>query len=385
MVRFSKNIIDSASYPFKKINDLKAEYIKKGIKVIDLGVGDTSLSAPAQAVEVLKKAADNPENHHYNYYNGYPFYREAASFWMKKQYGVDLNPENEISAVIGTKEGLFRITSAFIDTGDIALISSPAYPVIQSGVESSGGKAFFIPQRVENRFLPDFSEIPENIKNKAKFIYINYPNNPTSATMEIEFAKELLKQAEKYDWAIISDMAYSEIYENRRNLSLLEIEGAKERVIEFHSLSKSFSMTGFRIGFAAGNREIISALVKIKAIRGSSPFQPVQAAGAYVLSNCDDYLVNMRMFYKNNRALIKSIFFKNGIEYFNSESTFYVWAKVPDGFTSMEFAAMMVEKYGTVVTPGSLLGSSGEGWFRACFACKPEDIAEFGNRLEGKK
>jgi len=378
-------IIKSACYPFKKVNDIKAEYIEKGIKVIDLGVGDTSLSAPEKAVEALKKAVDDSKNHHYNFYNGYPFFREAASIWMKRRHGVGLDPEKEITALIGTKEGLFRISSAFIDPDDIAIVPTPAYPAIQSGIETCGGKVFFLPLRRDNNFIPDLSEIPENIKNKAKYIYINYPNNPTTATMDIEFAKGLLKQAEKYDWAVISDMAYSEVYENTRNLSLLELDGAKERVVEFHSLSKTFSMTGFRIGFAAGNKDIISALVKIKSIRGSSPFQPVQAAGVAAMLNCDDYLVNMRRFYKNNRNLLKSIFIKNGIEYFNSESTFYLWAKVPDRLLSMEFAAMMIEKYGTVITPGSLLGTYGEGWFRACFACETEDLIEFGNRFEGVK
>lgn len=381
MVRFSKSITESAPYPFKKVNDIKAEYIKKGIKVIDLGVGDTSLSAPAGAVEALKKAADDPVNHHYNFYNGYPFFREAAAVWMERRHGVKLDPEKEITALIGTKEGLFRVSSAFIDTGDIAIVPGPAYPAVQSGIETAGGSAYFIPQRIENGFLPDLSEIPENIKNKAKYIYINYPNNPTTGTMNAEFAKELLSQAQKYDWAVISDMAYSEVYEDSRNISLLELPGAIERVIEFHSLSKTFSMTGFRIGFAAGAAGIISALVKIKAIRGSSVFQPVQAAGAYAMLNCDDYLVNMRYYYKNNRTLLKSIFSKNGIEYFDSGSTFYVWAKVPDGLTSMEFAALMIEKHGTVITPGSLLGNEGEGWFRACFACKTEDLIEFGGRL----
>ncbi len=378
-------IINSSCYPFKKVNDIKAEYIEKGIKVIDLGVGDTSLSAPEKAVEALKKAVDDSKNHHYNFYNGYPFFREAASIWMKRRHGVGLDPEKEITALIGTKEGLFRISSAFIDPDDIAIVPTPAYPAIQSGIETCGGKVFFLPLRRDNNFIPDLSEIPENIKNKAKYIYINYPNNPTTATMDIEFAKGLLKQAEKYDWAVISDMAYSEVYENTRNLSLLELDGAKERVVEFHSLSKTFSMTGFRIGFAAGNKDIISALVKIKSIRGSSPFQPVQAAGVAAMLNCDDYLVNMRRFYKNNRNLLKSIFIKNGIEYFNSESTFYLWAKVPDRLLSMEFAAMMIEKYGTVITPGSLLGTYGEGWFRACFACETEDLIEFGNRFEGVK
>lgn len=383
MVKFSKSIVESAPYPFKKVNDIKAEYIKKGIKVIDLGVGDTSLSAPSIAVEALKKAVEDPINHHYNYYNGHPFFRQAASVWMKRRHNVVIDPEKEITAVIGTKEGLFRISSAFIDKGDIAIVPAPAYPAIQSGIENAGGVAFFIPQRYENGFLPDLSEIPENIKNKAKYIYINYPNNPTTATMNEAFAKELISQAHKYDWAVISDMAYSEVYENTRNLSLLELEGAKERVVEFHSLSKTFSMTGFRIGFAAGNKDIISALVKIKSIRGSSPFLPVQAAGAAAMLNCDDYLTQMRHFYRNNRDLLKSIFNKNGLEYFNSESTFYLWAKVPGGMSSLEFSAMMIEKYGTVITPGSLLGNEGEDWFRACFACKTEDLIEFGNRLEG--
>lgn len=381
MVRFSENIINCPPYPFKKVTDLKNELIKNGISVIDLGMGDTTLPAPDAAVEAVKEAVENPENHHYNYYNGYPFFRESVSRWMKKRHRVELNPETEISAVIGTKEALFRIPSAFIDSGDIAIIPSPAYPALESGTKAAGGKIFFVPLREQNKFLPDFSEIPEKIKQKAKFIYINYPNNPTSAVMDRSFAAKLMNEAEKYNWAIVSDMAYSEVYETIPNFSLLELEGAKERVIEFHSFSKTFSMTGFRIGFACGNREIISALIKIKSLRGSSPFQPVQAAAAAVLDNGENYLENMRNFYKENRALLKKILTEKGLEFFDSSSTFYVWGKVPAGFNSMEFSTHLVEKYGTVVTPGSLLGTAGEGWFRACFACRKNDLLEFERRF----
>lgn len=381
MVRFSESITKAGTYPFKKVTDLKNGLIKKGVKVIDLGMGDTTLPAPEIAIEAVQKAVADPANHHYNFYNGYPFFREAASSWMERKHGVKLDPEKEITAVIGTKEALFRMPSAFIDPGDIAIIPDPSYPALESGTLSAGGGVHFVPLRHQNGFMIDFCEIPENIKQKAKFIYINYPNNPTSAVMTDAFAKELLEQAHKYDWAILSDMAYSEVYENRRNVSLLEFEGAKERAIEFHSLSKTFSMTGFRIGFACGNSEMVSSLVKIKSIRGSSPFQPVQAAGAAVMENGDEYLLTMREFYKKNRMLLKSIFAKKGLEIFNSESTFYVWAKVPGSMTSLEYSTLLVEKYGTVVTPGSILGAGGEGWFRACFACRTEDILEFERRF----
>jgi LL-diaminopimelate aminotransferase len=381
LVRLAENIIKAKTYPFKVVTDLKNELLNQGVKVIDLGMGDTTLPAPEIAVEAVKKAVENPANHHYNFYNGYPFFRESAARWMKKQHSVILDPAKEITAVIGTKEALFRMPSAFLDPGDIAIIPDPAYPALESGTVSAGGTVHFVPLRVENRFLVNFDEIPENIKQKAKFIYVNYPNNPTTAVMTAPFAEELLEQAQKYDWAIISDMAYSEVYEDERSLSLLEFDGSKERVIEFHSLSKTFSMTGFRIGFACGNSEIVSALVKIKSIRGSSPFQPVQAAGSAVMDRGEDYLDSMRDFYKKNRLLLKSILSKKGVEFFDSPSTFYVWGKVPKGFSSLEYSAHLVKNYGTVVTPGSILGQSGEGWFRACFACSTEDLLEFERRF----
>lgn len=383
MVRLSKNIVNAGSYPFKKITDMKRDLVEKGVNVIDLGVGDTTLEAPKVAVEALKRAVDDPKFHHYNFYNGYPFYREAVSGWMKRQHGVELDPQTEITALIGSKEALFRVSAVFIDPGDYAIVPSPAYPAIAPGVRECGGNVFDLPLRLENDFLPDFSEVPEEIKKKTKFVYMNFPNNPTSATMSPDYAKDLIKIAQKYDWAVVSDMAYSEVYGKNRNISLLEIDGAMERVIEFHSLSKTFSMTGFRIGYAAGSGEIIRSLVKIKSIRGSSPFGPVQAAGAAILDNADNYLEKMRAFYAVNRSKLKNILDKKGIEYFNSESTFYVWAKVPEGFTSMGFSEHMIEKYGTVVTPGSILGASGEGWFRACFACKTKDLLEFENRFQG--
>ena len=383
MVRLSQNITNAAHYPFRKIADMKKTLLEKGEKVIDLGVGDTVLDAPEVAVEALKKAVEDPSFHHYNFYNGYPFYRESVARWMKRQHGVDLDPETEITALIGSKEALFRVSAVFIDPGDYAIVPSPSYPAIAPGVRDCGGNVFDLPLRIENSFLPDFSEVPENIKQKTKFVYVNYPNNPTSAVLNGDFARDLFELAQKYDWAIVSDMAYSEVYEKTRNISLLEIDGAMERVIEFHSLSKTFSMTGFRLGFAAGNADIIRSLVKIKSIRGSSPFGPVQAAGAAILDNADVYLEKMRAFYTLNRSKLKSIFDKKGIEYFNSESTFYVWAKVPPGFTSMEFSLHMMEKYSTVVTPGSILGAAGEGWFRACFACDMKDLSEFENRFQG--
>jgi len=385
MVRLSKSITDAKPYPFKKIAEMKKDLLEKGGRVIDLGVGDTVLEAPKIAVEALKKAVEDPKFHHYNLYNGYPFYRRSVSEWMKRQHGVKLDPETEITALIGSKEALFRVSAVFIDPGDYAIVPSPAYPAIAPGVRECGGEVFDLPLRQQNNFLPDFDEVPEKIKEKTKFVYINYPNNPTSAVLTKEFCEDLFKLAQKYDWAIVSDMAYSEVYEKERNLSLLEFEGGMDRVIEFHSLSKTFSMTGFRIGFAAGNSEIIRSLVKIKSIRGSSPFGPVQAAGAAILDNADSYLEKMRAFYAVNRSKLKSIFDKKGIEYFNSKSTFYLWAKVPNGFSSMEFCLFMMEKCGTVVTPGSILGSAGEGWFRACFACKVEDLMEFENRFQGLK
>ncbi|HNZ53612.1 MAG TPA: aminotransferase class I/II-fold pyridoxal phosphate-dependent enzyme, partial [bacterium] len=199
MVRFSQSIINAGTYPFKKVTDLKNGLIKKGVKVIDLGMGDTTLPAPEIAIEAVQKSVADPANHHYNFYNGYPFFREAASSWMERKHGVKLDPEKEITAVIGTKEALFRMPSAFIDPGDIAIIPDPSYPALESGTLSAGGGVHFVPLRHQNGFMIDFCEIPENIKQKAKFIYINYPNNPTSAVMTDAFAKELLEQAHKYD------------------------------------------------------------------------------------------------------------------------------------------------------------------------------------------
>lgn len=382
MVRFSKSMTSAQHYPFKKLADMKKQLLKKGGKVIDLGVGDTILHAPAIAVDALKKSVENPDFHHYNLYNGYPFYRRSVAQWMKRQHGVELDPETDVTALIGSKEALFRVAAVFIDPGNVAIVPSPAYPAIAPGVRNCGGEVFDLPLRAQNCFLPDFSEVPDKIKERTKFVYINYPNNPTSAVLTEDFCKDLFKLAQMYDWAIVSDMAYSEVYEKNRNLSLLEFDGGMERVIEFHSLSKTFSMTGFRIGFAAGNSEIISSLVKIKSIRGSSPFGPVQAAGAAILDDAQSYLSMMRSFYLANRLKLKSVFDKKGIEYFNSQSTFYLWAKVPDGFSSMEFCLKMMEEYGTVVTPGSILGEAGEGWFRACFACNMEDLLEFENRFQ---
>ncbi len=381
MVRLSSSVLNSPDYPFKRINDIRNRMIKEGKSIIDLGVGDTFLSAPQIAVDAMKKAVNDAANHHYNSYSGLPFFRNSVSQWMDRRFGVKLDPESEITAVIGTKEALFRIPSAFIDSGDIALIPDPVYPALISGLEFSGGVPYILPLKFENGFMPYLDEIRQDVRHRAKFIYINYPNNPATAEMTPQFAKKLLSFAEKYDWAIVSDMAYSEIYEKTPNLSLLQFDGAMDRVIEFHSLSKTFSMTGFRIGFAAGNRDIISALIKIKSIRGSSPFQPVQAAAAAALEHGEEYLVKMREVYSSKRNMMKSLFLKKGLEFFDSSSTFYIWAKVPGDMSSLDFSGLMLEKYGTVVTPGSILGKWGEGWFRVCFARSDRELEDFGERF----
>lgn len=361
--KLSKRIREIPPYLFASLEKKVEEKRKMGMEIINMGIGDPDTPTPEEIVSAMQRAVANPSNHSYPSYEGSFEFRKEVSNWMKKRFGVNINPESEVIALIGSKEGIFHFPFAFIDSGDVALVPDPGYPVYSVSVKFCGGNVFFMRLKEKNGFLPDFSEIPEDILKGAKLLYLNYPNNPTSASADLPFFKEAVRFAKKYGIIILHDAAYSEIYEGSPTPSILQVDGAKEVAVEMHSFSKTFNMTGWRIGFAVGGEPLIGALRKVKTNVDSGVFTAVQEAGIEALKLFDRIVPNIRKLYSERRKIMTSALRNAGLSCFPSTTTFYLWVKVPEGFTSMEFAEKLLEK-GLVCTPGIGFGEGGEGYVR---------------------
>ena len=373
-------------YLFAEIDRKKQEKIDQGVDVIDLGVGDPDMPTPEPIVEAAKKALEKPENHRYPSYVGMMAFREAVARWYKRRFGVDLDPSGEVITLIGSKEGIAHFPLAFIDKGDVVLCPDPAYPVYSIGTMFAGGEVYKIPLLEKNNFLPDIDSIPEEVVKRAKIIWINYPNNPTSAKATKDFYKKLVDWAKKNNIIVASDFAYSEIYTgDEKPVSILEVEGAKDVAIEFHSLSKTYNMTGWRIGMAVGNRELISALGKVKTNIDSGQFQAVQEAGITALELGDEIVGGIRKIYKERKKAMVEALESAGLEIYKSDFTFYLWIKVPEGFTSAQFVAKLLDEAGIVCTPGNGFGEYGEGYFRISLTVHTDRLLEAAERISRLK
>ncbi len=381
MVDVSRRIKQLPPYLFAEIDRLKEEVIKKGVDVIDLGVGDPDIPTPNEIVEVAKKALEKPENHRYPSYIGMYEFRRAVSDWYKRRFGVELDPNTEVVSLIGSKEGIAHLPLAYIDGGDYALVPDPGYPVYPVAVMFAGGKVYRMPLKEENGFLPELDAIDRDVLKRTKLMFIGYPNNPTSAVATEEFYKKVVELAKEFDFVVASDNAYSEIaYDGYKPISFLEVEGAKDVGIEFHSLSKTFNMTGWRIGFAVGNRDVIAALGKVKTNIDSGIFQAVQEAGIYALDNAEELNGRIIKVFQQRRDKMAEALEKAGFEFEKPLATFYFWVKVPKGFTSSEFTKKLLQEKGIVVTPGNGFGDAGEGYFR--ISITNERIEEAVRRIE---
>ncbi len=373
-------------YLFAEIDRKKQEKIDQGVDVIDLGVGDPDMPTPEPIVEAAKKALEKPENHRYPSYVGMIAFREAVARWYKRRFGVELDPSEEVITLIGSKEGIAHFPLAFVDKGDVVLCPDPAYPVYSIGTMFAGGEVYKVPLLEKNNFLPDIDSIPEEVVKRTKIIWINYPNNPTSAKATKEFYKRLVDWAKRNNIIIASDFAYSEIYTGEEKpVSILEVEGAKDVVIEFHSLSKTYNMTGWRIGMAVGNRELISALGKVKTNIDSGQFQVVQEAGIAALELGDDIVDGIRKTYKERKKAMVEALESVGLKIYKSEFTFYLWIKVPEGFTSAQFVAKLLDEAGIVCTPGNGFGEYGEGYFRISLTVPTDRLLEAAERISRLK
>ncbi|MFN3479712.1 MAG: LL-diaminopimelate aminotransferase [Thermodesulfovibrionales bacterium] len=370
-------------YLFAAIDRMKAEAKTRGVDLIDLSIGDPDIPTPQNIVEAMKRAVEDPSNHRYPSYEGMPSYRKAVADWYKRRFNVDLDPSTEVLSLIGSKEGIGHIPLAFVNPGDIVLVPSPGYPVYPVGTLFAGGVSYIMPLYESNGFLPDFSSIPEDILKKAKLMFINYPNNPTSAVAGKEFFEKVVEIAKTYNIIVCHDAAYSEIYyDGIRPMSFLEIDGAKEVGIEFHSLSKTYNMTGWRIGFAVGNRDVIAGLGKIKTNLDSGVFQAIQEAAITALNTGDDVLRPIRDIYQERRDALYEGLKRMGLQVIKPLATFYLWARVPEGFDSSRFVAHLLERAGVMITPGVGFGSPGEGYVRFALTVNVDRIKEAIERIE---
>jgi LL-diaminopimelate aminotransferase len=382
-IKYSTRIKTLPPYLFAAIDEMKQKAIARGVDIINLGIGDPDLPTPKPIVEALARAAADPKNHQYPSYEGLFSFRKAVADWYRRRFNVALDPASEVLTLIGSKEGIGHIPLAFVDRCDVVLVPSPGYPVYPVATNFAGGKAHLMPLTKKTGFLPDLKAIPAGVAKKAKLMFLNSPNNPTSAVMSRDYFREAVAFAQKHKIIICHDAAYSEVYyDGRRPASFLEVEGAKDVGIEFHSLSKTYNMTGWRIGFAVGNKQVLNGLLKIKSNLDSGCFQAIQEAGIAAL-NLDDSVTDvLRKDYQERRDVLVPGLKQLGLEVDAPPAAFYVWVKVPKGYKSASFTAHLLEKAGIVTTPGNGFGEAGEGYVRMTLCTPKERLLEAVARME---
>ena len=373
-------------YLFSEIAAKKRKAIAEGRDLIDLGIGDPDQPTPQPIIDALTRAAKDPETHRYDETNaGWGPFLDAVSTWSKRRFDVDIDAATEAMLLIGSKEGLAHLAWAFIDPGDISLVPDPAYTVYKVNTLMAGGEVYSMPLLEENGFLPDLKAIPVDVAKKAKLLWLNYPNNPTGASATIEFYTEAVAFAKEHDLLIVNDAAYSEVYydESKRPPSILQVPGAKDVAIELHSLSKMFNMTGWRVGFAIGSSEAIAILNKLKSNLDSKQFPAVSMAAAHALLNeVNKPTIDL---YRKRRDILCDGLKANGWQVRVPDATFYVWMKVPKGYTSMTFAAKLLEENGVLVIPGIGYGEYGDHYVRMSLTVmgdkNGEKVQEAVNRI----
>jgi len=375
-MQLSERIRKLPKYLFAEIDEMKK--IRKD--VIDLGVGDPDIPTPRHIVEAMKKAVEDPKNHRYPSYEGSIEFRTAVSEFYERR-GVKLDPESEVIALIGSKEGIAHLPLAYVNLGDYIIVPDPGYPVYNAGTILADGIPYKIPLRKENGFLPNLDEIPSEIAKKSKIMFLNYPNNPTSAVAEREFIKSAIDFCIDNNIILAHDFAYGEItFDGYRAKSFLEFENAFEVCIEFNSLSKTFNMTGWRIGFAVGSSEIIKGLLKVKTNVDSGVFQAIQEAGITALRSDESVIREICKIYEERRDVLVEGLRDVGLSVEKPKATFYVWCEVPEGYTSVEFTKKLLE-VGVLVTPGVGFGDFGEGFVRFSLTKDVETVREAVERI----
>ena len=372
-----------APYLFAQIDAKRDALVAQGVDVISLGIGDPDMPTPSHIVDALIKAAQNPANHQYPDYAGSLAYREACADWMRDRFGVTLDPKTEVLALIGSKEGIAHLHTAFVNPGDYVLAPSIGYPVYSGGATLQSANTYFMPMTAENGFLADFEQVPEDILKRAKIMFLGYPNNPTGAIATEEYFDKAIDFCIRHDLLLAHDNAYCEIgFDGYRAPSILERPRAMECCIEFFSLSKAYNMTGWRIGFAAGNPYAIEALGTVKNNLDSGQFGAIQDAAIVALRSSQDCIDEMNAIYMRRRDAIVEALQAIGLECNTPQATIYVWAKVPNGYTSAEFAEKLLEQAHVIVTPGSGYGPDGEGYIRISLTAPDDRLLEAVDRIK---
>ncbi len=383
-MQLAKRLDKIPPYLFTEIDRKRNELIEKGVDIINLGVGDPDGPTPNHIIQAMDEAIADPVNHHYPPYKGTKEYRQAAVAWMKRRFRVDnLDPETEIISSIGSKESIHNTFLAFVDPGDYTIIPDPGYPVYRTATIFAGGQPYPMALKAENGFLPNLKAIPQDVAEKAKLLWINYPNNPTGATATLEFFAELVDFCRRYQILLCHDHAYSEMaYDGYKPPSVLEVPGAKDVAIEFHSLSKSYNMTGWRIGFVVGNIVGIQGLSQVKSNVDSGVFKAVQKAAIAAFSTTEEDLESLVAVYQKRRDIIVKGLQSLGWPIKAPLASLYVWVQVPKHYTSKEFVSLLLDKCGIVVPPGTGYGALGEGFFRIALTVEEERIYEALTRIK---
>ena len=378
----ARRINELPPYLFAEIDRRKRAALARGVDLIDLGIGDPDIPTPSNIVEKLLESATKPVNHRYPNSSGMPEFRDAVASWYKQRFNVSLDPGKEVVSLIGSKEGIGNMAVAFVDPGDIVLVSSPCYPVYHIGTAFNGGKNYFLPLKKENNFLPDLESIPSDIAQRAKMLWINYPNNPTAAVADKDFFQRVVDFANRYNVIVCHDAAYTEMgYDGYRPISFLEVDGAREVGIEFHSLSKTFNMTGWRVAMAVGNAELVGGLAQAKSNLDSGIFQSIQEAAIEALKLGDKIVEPSRKIYQERRDILVDGLRAVGLECDKPRATFYVWVGVPKGLSSAEFTAKLLDEAGVVTTPGNGFGEAGEGYVRFTVCVDKTRLKEVAERI----
>ncbi len=383
-MKLAKRIENLPPYLFVEITRKIAQKKAKGEDVISFAIGDPDIPTPPHIIDRLCQAARDPVNHRYPESEGLPELRQAIAEWYQQRFGVSLDPEKEVLPLLGAKEGIAHIALCFIDPGDIALVTDPAYPVYAIGTLLAGGESYYLPLTEQNNFLPDLESIPEDILKRAKLLWLNYPNNPTGAVADLDFFKRAVEFARRHNIGICHDAPYSEVaYDGYKPVSFLQAEGANEVGVEFHSLSKSFNMTGWRIGMVVGNAAMVNALKTVKSNVDSGIPQAIQLAAIAALRGPQDCIPQHNAIYQRRRDLVVEMLNNIGLEAKSPKASLYVWAKVPKGYNSVDLATDLLEQVGVVVTPGVGYGKSGEGYIRLSLTISDAGLVKGLSRLAG--
>ena len=382
-MKFSSRLDKLKPYPFVEISRIIAEKRAAGVDVVTFGIGDPDIPTPKPIIDRLLEASQDPPNHRYPETDGLPEVRRAIAQWYYNRFGVQLDPDTEVLPLIGAKEGIGHAAFCFLDPGDLALVPDPAYPVYGVGTMFAGAESHIMPLYERNGWLPELDAIPGSVADAAKVMWLNYPNNPTSAVANEEDFAAAISFCREHDIALLHDAAYSEVgYDGYRAISYLQLDGAKEIGLEFHSLSKSYNMTGWRIGMAVGNADMIKALFQIKANLDSGIPQAIQQMAIEALTGPQDSVAANVEIYQRRRDRVIAALTTLGLSVAVPRASLYIWAKVPEGYTSAELATRLLEEIDIVVTPGSSYGQYGEGYIRLSLTTPDDQVEKGCRRLE---